>query len=157
VGDRYARVAYRGRSGCCAGIDQIVFETPAGIEGCQVPINIEAGGVQSNNGSVAISSAGECNATRRLPPVNGMAADFKYGLVIFLDGFGPVLLPGALDDYVRLGFFQRGATVGDVEAPLYAFGANAEVPPVHARSATAPSFRRSRSSRNNSGSMQARR
>ncbi|MCC6538894.1 MAG: hypothetical protein IT162_15175 [Bryobacterales bacterium] len=129
VGDRYARVVYRGRSGCCAGIDQIVFETPSGVEGCQVPINIEAGGVQSNYGTVAISSTGECNATRRLPPVNGTAADFKFGLVFFLDGFGSVLLPGALDDYVRLGFFQRGATVGDVEAPLYAFETNAEAPP----------------------------
>ena len=38
VGGKRARVLYAGRSGCCAGIDQIVFETPAGVEGCRVPV-----------------------------------------------------------------------------------------------------------------------
>lgn len=130
VGDRLARVAYRGRSGCCAGVDQIVFETPAGLEGCQVPLSIEAGGVTSNFGSIAIAASGtRCLATPRAAPVNGTDPNFRLGLVIFLDGFGSVLLPEAGDDYVRLGFFQRGSVAGDVEAPLYAFEANSEVPP----------------------------
>ena len=129
VGDRLARVVYRGRSGCCAGIDQIVFETPEGIEGCQVPINFEAGGVASNFGFVAVTANGApCAATRRLAPVNGANANFRFGLILFLDGFGSVLLPEAGDDYVRLGFFQRGHVDGDVEPPLAAFEPNAEVP-----------------------------
>ena len=128
VGDRLARVVYRGRSGCCAGIDQLVFETPAGIEGCQAPLNFEAGGVSSNFGSIAIASSGTCAATMRPPPVNGANSNFRFGLVFFLDGFGSVLLPGALDDYVRLGFFQQGTVNGDPEPPLYAFEPNAEMP-----------------------------
>ena len=31
------------RSGCCAGIDQVAFEVPAGIEGCNVPIRVRYG------------------------------------------------------------------------------------------------------------------
>ncbi len=38
AGDRTARVLYAGRSGCCAGVDQIVIEVPAGVEGCSVPL-----------------------------------------------------------------------------------------------------------------------
>jgi uncharacterized protein (TIGR03437 family) len=128
VGERPARVIYRGRSGCCAGIDQIVFETPAGTEGCQVPLSVEASGVTSNFGSIAISSSGVCAATSRLPPVSGARPDFRFGLIFFLDGYGSVLLPGAGDDYVRLGFFQRGRVDGDLESPLHAFEPNAEMP-----------------------------
>lgn len=129
VGDRLARVVYRGRSGCCAGIDQVVFETPEGVEGCQAPLNIEAGGVSSNFGSIAVTATGApCAATQRLAPVNGADANFRFGLVMFIDGFGSVLLPEAGDDYVRLGFFQRGRVDGNVEPPLHAFEPNAEVP-----------------------------
>ncbi len=128
VGDRLARVVYRGRSGCCAGIDQIVFETPSGIEGCQVPINFEAGGMSSNFGSIAIASSGICAATNRPAPIDSSSAGFRLGLIMFLDGFGSVLLPSALEDHVRLGFFQQGRAEGNVESPLYAFEPNAEMP-----------------------------
>jgi uncharacterized protein (TIGR03437 family) len=121
VGDRLARILYSGPSGCCAGVDQINFEVPAGIEGCQVPLNVEAGGVASNFTSIAIN----CVPAKRLPPP--VSVD-RFGLILFLDGFGSMLLPGAGDDYVRLGFFHRGRVQGDVEAPLYAFEPNAEVP-----------------------------
>lgn len=120
VGNRLARVVYRGRSGCCAGIDQIVFETPGGIEGCQVPLSVEAGGVISNFGSIAIA----CTSASRPASVSVN----RFGLIFFLDGFGSVLLPTALDDYVRLAFFQRGRVDGNLEAPLSAFEPNAEMP-----------------------------
>ena len=38
AGGTAARVLYAGRSGCCAGLDQIVIEVPAGVEGCSVPL-----------------------------------------------------------------------------------------------------------------------
>ena len=38
VGGKTARIVYAGRSGCCAGMDQIIFEVPSGIEGCNVPV-----------------------------------------------------------------------------------------------------------------------
>jgi len=38
VGNQRAKVVYAGRSGCCAGMDEIIFEAPEGIEGCKVPV-----------------------------------------------------------------------------------------------------------------------
>lgn len=56
VGNRRAKVIYKGRSGCCAGIDQIVFELPPDAEGCYVPVAVKAGGVVSNFATLSISS-----------------------------------------------------------------------------------------------------
>lgn len=38
VGGRSAPISYKGRSPCCAGIDQINFVVPQGVSGCFVPI-----------------------------------------------------------------------------------------------------------------------
>ncbi|HUK91582.1 MAG TPA: hypothetical protein VLZ81_14360, partial [Blastocatellia bacterium] len=59
AGNATASVSYHGRSGCCAGVDQIVFEVPSGVEGCYVPIGVQAGGVLSNVTTIAVSSSGE--------------------------------------------------------------------------------------------------
>ena len=60
VGGRPAQIVYAGRSGCCAGMDQIIFEVPAGIEGCSVPVWVRysAEGHGSNPVYVSISSRG---------------------------------------------------------------------------------------------------
>ena len=58
VGGRAATVRYAGRSGCCAGVDQIVFDVPAGIAGCYVPVAAVSGGVVSNLGTIAIANGG---------------------------------------------------------------------------------------------------
>jgi uncharacterized protein (TIGR03437 family) len=61
VGNSLATVNYAGRSGCCAGIDQVVFVVPAGVEGCYLPVSVQAGtaGVISNFTSMAVApSAG---------------------------------------------------------------------------------------------------
>jgi uncharacterized protein (TIGR03437 family) len=59
VGNTTATVQYHGRSGCCAGVDQIVFEVPAGVEGCYVPVGVQAGDAMSNIATIAVSSSGE--------------------------------------------------------------------------------------------------
>jgi uncharacterized protein (TIGR03437 family) len=59
VGGRSAKVLYKGRSGCCAGIDQIVFEVPAGIEGCYIPVVVQAGGVYSNFTTMSVAASGD--------------------------------------------------------------------------------------------------
>ncbi|MFN7920778.1 MAG: hypothetical protein U0Q16_11810 [Bryobacteraceae bacterium] len=128
AGDRQGRVIYRGRSGCCAGLDQIVFETPAGVEGCQVPLTVEVDGVLSNFATVAISQGEACNQTRRPAPVPSNDPNFAMGSIVFLDGYGSVLLPTALEDYVRLAFFKRGRIEGNVEPALWAFEPEAEMP-----------------------------
>ncbi len=59
VGTQLASVAYAGRSGCCSGIDQVVFSVPQGVQGCYLPVAVEAGGVVSNFTSMAVEpSAG---------------------------------------------------------------------------------------------------
>jgi len=57
VGGRLARVLFRGRSPGSAGLDQINFEVPAGVEGCYVPIVVRAGGVNSNWASMSVATA----------------------------------------------------------------------------------------------------
>jgi uncharacterized protein (TIGR03437 family) len=58
VGNRPARLIYAGRSGCCAGIDQVVFEVPEGVQGCYVIVAVKVGGVVSNFTSMAVAAEG---------------------------------------------------------------------------------------------------
>lgn len=52
-----AQVVYRGRSGCCAGVDQIRVIVPA-VSGCYVPVYILVDGVISNFVSMSVAEAG---------------------------------------------------------------------------------------------------
>jgi len=62
VGGQFANLRYAGRSGCCAGVDQIVFDVPAGVTGCYVPVGVLTGGVVSNFGTLSVAAAGkECD------------------------------------------------------------------------------------------------
>jgi uncharacterized protein (TIGR03437 family) len=58
VGGRQAAVSYRGRSGCCAGIDQIAFTVPEGAEGCSVPVVVKTGDIVSNFATIAVAPRG---------------------------------------------------------------------------------------------------
>jgi uncharacterized protein (TIGR03437 family) len=59
VGNSAATTIYQGRSGCCAGLDQIVFQVPAGVTGCYVPIAVQAGGAVANIATIAVSASGQ--------------------------------------------------------------------------------------------------
>lgn len=58
VGTKAVTPTYEGRSGCCAGIDQVVFTVPDGVEGCHVSVNVQAGGVVSNSTTIAVAPSG---------------------------------------------------------------------------------------------------
>src|SRR5712692_5299444 len=60
LGGRPAPIDYRGRSGCCAGVDQINFRIPPDApSGCAVPIQVRLqDGVYSNIASIAIDPEG---------------------------------------------------------------------------------------------------
>lgn len=74
VGGIPATVRYAGRSGCCLGVDQIIFDVPQGIEGCYVPViavtgsysitaivgHVPLDGPSSNFATMSISSSGTC-------------------------------------------------------------------------------------------------
>jgi hypothetical protein len=67
VGGKSAEVTYRGRSGCCAGIDQIVFKVPQGVEGCYVNVALSVNNVVSNVGTMSIAASGKvCAEATRL-------------------------------------------------------------------------------------------
>lgn len=62
IGNRQAQVVYRGRSGCCSAVDQIVFVMPSGVFGCWVPVRIDVEGVPSNTTTMSISpNGGACS------------------------------------------------------------------------------------------------
>jgi uncharacterized protein (TIGR03437 family) len=58
VGGKKAEISYRGRSGCCAAIDQIVFSVPQGVEGCYVPVVVKVGDVVSNFVTMSVAPNG---------------------------------------------------------------------------------------------------
>lgn len=58
VGAKAANVLYHGRSSCCAGLDQINFVVPAGVESCAAPVAIVVGGVTSNIATMSIAGVG---------------------------------------------------------------------------------------------------
>lgn len=92
VGDRAAKVIYAGRSGCCAGVDQIAFEVPDGPRSCFVPVSIRTAGGSSNFVSLPISDGGEACAN----PSPGIPTDVLSRiaggeqLTIGMIGIGPV-------------------------------------------------------------------
>ena len=70
VGDVPTTVTYAGRSGCCAGLDQIAFVVPGNVTGCFVPIAVQtSNGVVSNFTSMPVNVAGgQCSsATPGIP------------------------------------------------------------------------------------------
>ena len=58
VGNRRANLRYAGRSSCCAGLDQIVFDVPQGIAGCNVSVVVRVAGQISNFTTTAIGADG---------------------------------------------------------------------------------------------------
>lgn len=57
VGGTTVTPSYYGRSGCCSGEDQIVFQVP-NVTGCSVPVAVQTAGGTSNFVSLAIAPAG---------------------------------------------------------------------------------------------------
>lgn len=57
VAGQKTTVTYRGRSGCCAGVDQITFTVP-NVTGCRVPVALKINNVVSNYTSMPIAPTG---------------------------------------------------------------------------------------------------
>ena len=97
VGNQRAKVLYAGRSGCCAGLDQINFEVPTGVQGCFVPIAVRNGGVTSNFVSLPVASGGgPCWEPVGLPADLLRAAQSGQAINVSAVGLGPVSVLQAL-------------------------------------------------------------
>ena len=57
-GVRVTNIIYIGRSGCCAATDQVIFEMPAGVSGCALPVVVVLDGVPSNAATISVASEG---------------------------------------------------------------------------------------------------
>ncbi len=63
VGLQPAAITYQGRSGCCAGLDQIAFAVPSGVTGCAIPIAVQIGAVTSNFAYIPIGDGSRVCST----------------------------------------------------------------------------------------------
>jgi len=70
VGGKPATVRYKGRSGCCSGVDQITFEVPAGVSGCYVPMLAQVDNVVSNFTTISVAE-GNSNDCADLSGITG--------------------------------------------------------------------------------------
>jgi uncharacterized protein (TIGR03437 family) len=67
VGGKPARVLYKGRSSCCAGVDQIRFVVPESVQGCYVPVVVRTGDFIRNFATIAVEPDGKpCSDPNRL-------------------------------------------------------------------------------------------
>lgn len=57
VGGKQANVRYRGRAPGLAGLDQIVFDVPSGVRGCNVSLVLKVGGAISNFSTLAVGGS----------------------------------------------------------------------------------------------------
>jgi uncharacterized protein (TIGR03437 family) len=55
VGGKSAQVRYKGRSACCAGIDQITVDVPDGVSGCYVPVVMQVDDSPSNFTTISVA------------------------------------------------------------------------------------------------------
>ncbi len=83
VGGRPAKRLYSGRSPCCAGLDQIVFEVPADAPaGCWVPVQVRTNGTTpSNAATLAIAGSGGACSEPGQPIASRMLAGGKLGVI----------------------------------------------------------------------------
>jgi uncharacterized protein (TIGR03437 family) len=104
VGNRPALVQYAGRSGCCGGMDEIVFQIPTELQGCFVPLVVRSSNFVSNFVSIPIAPAGKAcsdpiGASPDLLSKSASQSGLKYGAIAIgpipaLDNFGGAFAQG---------------------------------------------------------------
>ncbi len=77
VGGKAAGVLYRGRTGCCAGTDQINVTLPQDVAGCAVPVVMKIGNLVSNTVTIPIAASG-----RQCTPSNPALSQSDYARVL---------------------------------------------------------------------------
>ncbi len=77
VGGRPATVLYRGRTGCCSGLDQINVTLPQGVTGCVVPVVMKIGNLVSNTVTLPIAASG-----RQCTPSNPAISQGDYERIL---------------------------------------------------------------------------
>ena len=130
VGTTPAQVTYAGRSGCCAAIDQIDFVVPPGVQGCYLPVSVEAGGVVSNFTSMAVepSAGAGCSDADGIDSADlktlQTAGSVRLGLVdlthislTLVAGLAPVVSDTAYGIFGTYSAAQFTASLGLTQSP----------------------------------------
>jgi uncharacterized protein (TIGR03437 family) len=140
VGDKIAKIAYAGRADCCAGVDQIVIEVPAGIEGCFAPVWVGfGGGEQVDQLSVAIAAEGGACSDLPRDVVERPDAEraLNIGFISLNSGhavFGRAPYVVAPPGTCRLG----GAPPGEIDFSFYDFNRDDAGPVLNVRTPHGP-------------------
>lgn len=84
VGGKPAAVRrYGGRSPCCSGVDQLVFDLPADAPvGCYVPIHVRVNGVLSNTVTIAISNDPAAPCADPWNPLDAARPGGRIGVIL---------------------------------------------------------------------------
>ncbi len=82
VGGKPASVLYRGRTGCCSGLDQINVTLPLDVTGCAVPVVMKIGNLVSNTVTIPIATSG-----RQCTPSNSALSQSDYARVLAAGSF----------------------------------------------------------------------
>jgi len=85
IGAEQATISYQGRSGCCAGVDQIAVVVPSGVTGCHVPIAVQIDGDNDIVSNWVTTSIAAPNANRVCSDATGPSSS---ELLNFLDKGG---------------------------------------------------------------------
>jgi uncharacterized protein (TIGR03437 family) len=103
VGGIPVKSVYAGRSGCCAGVDQIIVEVPRGVLGCNVAAKVRypdgdaPDAPQTNFGAVSLvvtESPGDCSSfARSLRYGQISVSSVPYGSYASFYNGGPYVLP----------------------------------------------------------------
>ena len=139
VGGKPARILYKGRAPCCAGVDEIIIELAADTpQGCNVPLQVRAGEVWSNTVTIAVDPGrNACSETTEVPFIDIAAAGGRSGAVVLLRAniYAQLAESEPLDATLDLGlgfFVEAGSFEGN---PL--FGMVSATPPMGACSSLA--------------------
>ena len=132
VGNQSAPLLSASRSGCCAGLDQIVFRVPPAVSGCFVPVAVRSGGIVSNFVTIPIASqGGACSDPVGLPTRLIAKAQSGQPITVGVAGIGPIpLLQGAGFSFARSlanqfsGLLQAEVSERDVLSLMHARGPN---------------------------------
>jgi uncharacterized protein (TIGR03437 family) len=130
VGGKPAARRYAGRSPCCAGLDQIVFDVPQDAPtGCYVPVLVRTNrATVSNSVTVAIEAAGRpCT-----DPANPVAAAFRAGgrIALAIPERKEVQVEEAAGEVVAFTNDKFYALLRDVPSDGSYFGAATSLPPI---------------------------
>ncbi|MBZ5608222.1 MAG: hypothetical protein LAP38_08195 [Acidobacteriia bacterium] len=104
IGGQPANILFRGRNGCCTGVDTVYVTVPQGLSGCSNSVIMQIGNEISNSTSIPIATSG-----RACTPINGST----------LPGSGPVSAGGiTLQRYIQttptIGTFPGSTTKMDL-------------------------------------------